>query len=92
MGEESRVDRPIPLCCLNEGGDGLQGGRVPEDAAISLTTVGKELGGGQSLSEGPAQTGNPHPKWVLVRLLRKTHSQPASRSRQRPWAKGGTWE
>lgn len=39
-----------------------------------MTTVGKELGGGQSLSEGPAQTGNPHSQWVLVRLLRKTFS------------------
>ena len=41
-------------------------------AVIWMTAVGKELGGGQSLSEGPAQTGNPHSQWVLVRLLRKT--------------------
>lgn len=48
-------------------------------AVIWMTPVGQELEGGQSLSEGPAQTGNPHSQWVLVRLLRKTQSQPTSR-------------
>ena len=54
-------------------------------AAVWMTAVGKEMGGGLSFTEGPAQTGNPHlpvgPDTVLVRLLRKTRSQPASRNK-----------
>ena len=88
VGEESRVDSPHSSVLSKRGRRGVAGSL--RTAAIRLTTVGM-LGGGQSLSEGPAQTGNPHPQWVLVRLLRKTHSQPASRSRQSPWSKGGTW-